>query len=254
MNDYLTIDGVRALAVCVAAVGQAAMAYWPDMRNWKNTITTRSAKLDTPVVPFGPFFGIWIIIFTSCIGFAIWHGLPGNLNDPYLRSVGWLAVALFAGNIAWEAYVPRYGFKWPSVFLILVELLTSLAILVIITTTTGSYSGFDYWLGVAPLQFFAGWVSVATFVSLSSTLVLENSKFNPREGLFASTLILFAGLFVLAVFFWTSSGVYITSAIWGLLGIIVGTRIKNEPLLATFSATFSIAIIMSAFLIIKFFG
>lgn len=246
MQDYLSLDGLRAACVFILAIGQAAAAYWPDMRKWRHTITSRSQSLDTPVVPFGPFFAIWVIIFASCIGFAVWHALPGNLNDPVLREVGWLAAALFAGNIVWEAYVPRYGFRWPSFWLILVELALALAILWVLQPIVATLSGWAYWLGAAPLYFFAGWVSVATFVSLSSTLVLVEAPFDPRRGPTSAALLVAAGLFVSAVALWTGSTVYIASAVWGFLGVIVGTRIKKEPIAATLAAGASTCLIVAS--------
>lgn len=249
MQAYFTIDGVRALLVLLLAIGQALAAYWPDIRKWDNTITSRSQGLDTPVVPFGPFFAIWLLIFASCIAFAIWHALPGNLENPYLRSVGWLGAAVFAGNIAWEAYVPRYGFRWPSFFLIVMELALALILIAVMQTLVSSFTGLEFWLGAAPLYFFAGWVSVATFVSLSSTLVLHQSRVNPREGKSAASLIIAAGVFVTVVSIWTGSWVYAASALWGLLGVIVGARVKNEPTAAISAATASIALIVGALIL-----
>ncbi len=246
MQDYLTSDGLRAAIVFVLAIGQAAAAYWPDIRKWDNTITSRSQNLDTPVVPFGPFFAIWLVIFASCFGFAIWHALPSNLDDPYLRQVGWVAAALFAGNIAWEAYVPRFGFKWPSFLLLLVELAIALTILTILQPFVGQLTGWAYWLGAAPLYFFAGWVSVATFVSLSSTMVLTETSLDPREAKTAAGMLVLAGVFVAIIAFWTGSAVYIVSAIWGLLGVVVGSRIKKDPVAATVAATTSIGMILLA--------
>ncbi len=246
MQDYLTSDGLRALAVLVLAIGQAAAAYWPDIRKWEHTITSRSQNLDTPVVPFGPFFAIWVVIFASCLGFAVWHALPGNLKDPYLRQVGWLAAALFAGNIAWEAYVPRKGFAWPSFYLILVELGIALALISLIQPYVAELVGVAFWLGVAPLCFFAGWVSVATFGSLSSTLVLTNSTFDPRTSKGSAIMIGAAGIFVSAIAIWSGSAVYATSALWGLIGVTVGTKAKKEPIAAMTAAAASMALIIAS--------
>ncbi|MEM8648748.1 MAG: hypothetical protein AAGF86_20730 [Pseudomonadota bacterium] len=245
MQDYFSPDGARAALVLILAVGQALTAYWPDIRRWEHTITSRSQSLDTPVIPFGPFFAIWLVIFSSCIGFAVWHALPGNLEDPFLRSVGWLAAALFAGNIAWEAYVPRRGFEWPSFFLIAVELGIALALLAVMQPVVPDMHGPDFWLGAAPLYFFAGWVSVATFVSLSSTLVLSGFRFDPRVGTNAAFLILAATLVAAGVSAWTGSAVYSASALWGLLGVTVGTRLKGEPVLATTAATGGILVVLA---------
>ena len=198
------------------------------------------------MVPFGPFFAIWLVIFASCLGFAVWHALPGNLNDQYLRHVGWYAAALFAGNIAWEVYVPRKGFAWPSFYLILVELVLALALIIAMQPYVAELTGVAFWFGAAPLYFFAGWVSVATFVSLSSTLVLNKSTFDPRTSKGSAIIIGVAGIFVAAIAIWTESAVYAASALWGLLGVMVGTRIKKEPIAATTAAATSMALILAS--------
>ena len=107
-------------------------------------------------------------------------------------------------------------------------------------------TGVAYWLGAAPLYFFAGWLSVATFVSLSSTLILTNSTFNPRSAQGSAITIVTAGVFVAVIAVWTGSAVYAASAVWGLLGVIVGTRIKKEPIAATTAAASSIALILAS--------
>ncbi|MEM9797788.1 MAG: hypothetical protein AAF919_14945 [Pseudomonadota bacterium] len=249
MQDYVSADGVRAILLLVLAVGQAFVAYWPEIRKWDHTISGRSAALDTLVVPFGPFFAIWLIIFGSCIVFAIWHALPENLDDPYLRSVGWLAAALFAGNIAWEAYVPRYGFKWPSVFLIILELALAVALLAKLQSFVTQLYGIAYWLGAAPLYFFAGWLSVAVFASLSSTLVLCRAPLDPRQTRFAVPLIAAACLVVTTLSVWTTSWVYASSAFWGLAGIVVGAWIKKRPATSIAAAAASTASLATALVV-----
>jgi len=122
----------------------------------------------------------------------------------------------------------------------------ALAILAILQPFVGQLAGWAFWLGAAPLYFFAGWVSVATFVSLSSTMVLTETVFDPRKGSTAAGILILAGIFVAIITLWTGSAVYIASAVWGLLGVVVGTRIKKEPVAPTIAATASIGMILLA--------
>lgn len=70
--DTTALDVARAASVLILAAGQAAMAFWPDLRGWPHTIASRSAALVTPVVPAPPTFAIWGLIFASCLAFGVW--------------------------------------------------------------------------------------------------------------------------------------------------------------------------------------
>ena len=246
MQSYLSIDGIRAVLVLFFAVAQAAMAYWPEIRGWQNTIASRSQKLDTLVVPFGPFFAIWVVIFLSCFGFAFWHGLPGNLTDYTLRRVGWLAVILFATNTLWEYYVLKRGFDWGSVAIIISELILAISAIWLSSATNNIAEGIAFWLGRAPLYFFAGWVSVASFTNLSSTLLMYNSGLNPNSRKGAVLLICIASLVATIVAGASSSIVFAVAAAWGFLGIAYGAKTKQETEVALLSLCASMAVLGSS--------
>lgn len=230
--DATMIDMLRGGALVILAIGQAAAAYWPDIRGREHTITSRSAALDTPVVPFGPFFAIWVLIFLSCLGFALWSALPANLGDNYFRDVGWIVSALFAGNIVWEMWVPRRGLDWISVAIILVEL--GLALWLLFVSASAGLSGWDYWLGAAPLQLFAGWVSVATFVNLSSTMLRpyvgqSGPKLgNPRTTPVAVMVLIASSAVGIALTVLTGSAPYAFAVVWALVGIAVANRERRN--------------------------
>lgn len=139
--DAGALDALRAGLVLLLAVSQALMAFRPDLRGWPDTISTRSAALRTPVVPVPPTFAIWGLIFLSCGAFAVWQALPTNWGDPLLREVGWIALALLAGNVLWEAWVPRRGLDWTSVAIIVGEL--ALALWLLFTVTAAGLSGWE---------------------------------------------------------------------------------------------------------------
>ena len=227
--DATALDALRVALVLLFAVGQAVMAFWPDLRSWPDTISTRSASLDNPVVPVPPTFAIWGLIFLSCAAFAVWQALPANWGDPLLRYVGWLALALFAGNIAWEAWVPKRGLDWTSVAIILIELVLALWLLFVVSYA--NLSGWTWWLAAFPFQLFAGWVSAATFVNLSSTMVrpfidkpVGVTGPDPRRPAIALALVGSAIVLGLVVTFLSGAWPYALAVAWALGGIVVANR------------------------------
>jgi len=220
MSTYLSIDGLRALIVIVLAIGQAAMAHWPDLRNWPETISSRSARYSTPVVPIGWAFAIWGLIFLMCFGFAIWHALPTNLNDPFLRKLGWFGAAIFAINIAWELYVPKRDIDWGSVALIVLSYVLLLsAVSHIHNDPPTGVLGF---LAVSlPFQLFAGWITAATFVNLSSTLKMSGVNVGTGVSLSLLTMAVLLGGIVSFVTGMIAYGMVIA---WALFGIVMANR------------------------------
>lgn len=219
MSNYVSPDGLRALIVLLLAVGQALMAYWPELRRWPETIPTRSARLTTPVVPVGWAFAIWGLIFLACLGFAVWHALPAHLDDPLLRTLGWLAAAVFAINIAWEYHVPTRDIDEISVVLIVLALIVLLAALW--RLDGAAMAGIERWLVRAPFELFAGWISVATFVNLSSTL----RRLGIAIGTGVSLALLGAALLLSGtVAALSGSLIYALVVAWALFGIAVANR------------------------------
>lgn len=227
--DAGALDALRAGLVLLFAIAQAVMAFWPDLRGWTHTISTRSAALDTPVVPVPPTFAIWGLIFLSCAAFGVWQALPANLGDPLLWQIGWAALALFAGNVLWEAWVPRRGLDWTSVAIIVAELVLALWLLVLVTSA--DLSGWTWWLVAFPFQLFAGWISAATFVNLSSTMArpfagesVSATGPDPRRPAVALALIGAAALLGLVVTLLSGAWPYALAVAWALGGIVMANR------------------------------
>ena len=247
--DAGALDAVRAGLVVILAVAQAAMAFWPDLRGWTHTISTRSADLTNPVVPVPPAFAIWGLIFLSCAAFAVWQALPANLSDPFLRSLGWVAVALFAGNVLWEAWVPRHGLDWTSVAIITAEL--GLALWLLLAVSTADLGGWAWWLTAFPFQLFAGWVSAAFFVNLSSTLVrpyagapVAATGADPRRAAVALALVGCAIVLGLVVSLLSGAWPYALAVAWALGGIALANR--PMPTIAGTALAGAAAIVVAA--------
>lgn len=219
---YLSPDGLRALTVLALAIGQAVMSQWPDWRKWPETIASRSARQSTPAVPIDWAFAVWGLIFMGCFAFAVWQLLPAQLTDPLLRSIGWLAAAIFALNNAWEYYVPRREIDWGSVAIIAAALAALLTIVSRIDAA-GPQEAMTFWLVAAPFQLFAGWISAATFVNLSSTLKLGGLRMGTAPSV---ALIVLAALLGSAVAATTGALIYAAGIAWALFGIAVANRVR----------------------------
>lgn len=227
MEPYLSTDGLRAALVLILALGQALMAYWPELRKWPETTPSRSAKLRNPLVPIEWAFAIWGLIFASVAAFGVWQVLPQNLDDPLLRQIGWLAVALFAGNIAWEAWVPKRGLDWVSVAIIWVEL--ALLLTILLAVARENPSGPSFWLVSAPFQIFAGWVSAAVFVNTASTMQQTGLQIGTA---LSSALVLLAGILGVSVAAITGGWIYAATLAWALFGLVIANTLRdpNRPI------------------------
>jgi hypothetical protein len=241
MDIYLSSDGLRAALVLLLAIGQVGVAYWPELRRWPETTPSRSAKLRNPLVPIDWAFAIWGIIFASVVAFAIWQILPANLDDPLARQIGWLAVALFVGNIVWEIWVPKRDLDGVSVAIIWAELAILLAIWWFIASDDPQ--GWRFWLVSWPFQLFAGWVSAAVFVNTASTLQRSGVRIVTP---IAATILLLAGLLGALVAVQTDGWVYAVAVAWALFGIVIAnTRREPNRLIAFLAGVLAIAVLAS---------
>jgi hypothetical protein len=238
---YLSNDGVGALLVLVFAVGQAAMAAWPELRKWPETIASRSMKLQNPLVPIDWAFAIWGLIFSSIVAFAVWQALPANVADPLARSIRWLAIAAFAVNMAWEAWVPKRDLDWVSVPIIWIELALLLTILFMIARTNPQ--GTTFWIVFAPFQLFAGWVSAAVFVNTASTL--QRSGMVIGRVLSIAMMVL-AGILASTIAGVTGGWIYAGAVAWALLGIVVANTTRDrDTVVATFAGILAVAVLVA---------
>ena len=228
------IDILRAALVIVAAIAQAVVGNWPQWRRWQHSVPERSARLHLPIVPWPPFFAIWGVIFLASFGFAIWHALPANLDDPLLRMLGWFAVAAWTLNTAWEWHVPRRDIDWTSLVLIA----AALAVLLAAMATIGrapSERGLSFWLGIAPIQLLAGWISAAVWVNLGSTLKWSGV---PVRTAWQIVLLLGAGALGSMVAWLSGSPVYAGAIAWALVGIVVQNIVRDRNLPISLTAAF----------------
>ena len=125
--------------------------------------------------------------------------------------------------------MPKRGLDWASVAIILIELALSLWLL--FTVSSADLSGWAWWLVAFPFQLFAGWVSAATFMNLSSTMVrpfvgqpVGTTGTDPRRPAVALALVGSAIVLGLVVTFLSGAWPYALAIAWALGGIVVANR------------------------------
>jgi tryptophan-rich sensory protein len=120
------------------------------------------------ITPPGYVFGIWGLIYTGLIGYAIYQALPAQRDDPRLRRVALPFILSCAANVAWLLlwHYNQYGLTLGAMLGLLLALIT-------IDLRLGRVRGgalAERLLVRLPFSIYLGWVSVATIVNATVTL------------------------------------------------------------------------------------
>lgn len=198
-------------------------------------IGSRSAEVQTPVVPAGYAFLIWSLIYPAVLGYAIWQCLPSQRTSPMLRSIGWWTAGALLANALWPIPVQLDTFGPASMAIILVEVACLCVALLRMRSWRPTMSPTEVALVRIPLSVFAGWVSVATFVNFAAMLrVLDLFPTGANEVPVSIAILLAAGAFAARMTLQLEGSLgYILAVIWGLIGIAVAdTRQSDRPTVA----------------------
>lgn len=143
------------------------------------------------ITPPGYVFGIWGLIYTGLIGYAIYQALPAQRDNPRLRQIAWPFVLSCAANIAWLLlwHHNQFGLTMGAMLSLLFALIAVDRRL----GTMGEQSPADLILARLPFSVYLGWISVATIVN--ATVVLANAGW---DGLGLSPELWTTGLLAVA--------------------------------------------------------
>lgn len=243
---YLTTNGLLSVAVVILAIAQIAIGSWPQVKRADHSGALAKDDAQTPLVPFGPFFAIWLVIFAWVLAFAIWQARAENLSSELLQSIRLPMILIMLCTCFWQAYVPKYGMGPPSV--IALSAAAGMAVYTILSLSNIQVDAYSlqYWFGLAPIQFFAGWLCATSVVNLATTLVKTGFRFDPRTTQNAILLIAIITIIVGIVANITNSYIFAVSAIWGLLGIFVNVLVKKYASEIAVASAFGIGVILAA--------
>ena len=237
----------------VLAVLQVVAGSLHDLTGLGESIPARSAATETAAVPAAYAFAIWSVIFLWCFAFAIYQALPSARDNALLARLRGPAATAFALNIVWQVNAQLNGLGWMSFAIIVALLAATLAGVARVRQFDTAIDRRERWIAVAPLHVLAGWISVATFAHLSSTMQLTGALQTVFAGTLRDvTMVVAATAVALFVAVRARDPLpYAATACWGLAGIVAANLLR-EPNGAVAAAAFAgIATVGAGVLLLK---
>jgi hypothetical protein len=225
----------RRIALLVLAAGQVATPLLVSAFGG-GAFTTADRAAEPAIVPAGYAFSIWGVIELLSLLYALW-ALPHGRPSPELRDrlAAPLAV-VFAGFSAWLV-AAEVEPVWTTLA-ILVAMAAGLLVAVRRALAAcheirgwGRYGSGVFWT-MAGL--YLGWVSVAVWLNLTTTLVASGAPLDGPAGV-GGQLAILVGVTAttLALVRWTrAQPAYVAAVAWAYVGAVIGAADAGQPVLA----------------------
>lgn len=156
------VIGVGALvAVAGAAWGSGAFGGTPIEEAADGALAADATLL----APASPAFGIWSVIYTGLVAFAVVQALPGPGSSPRVRAVGWHVLAAMVLNAAWIYVIQEDRLLWSVGVLAAIVVVLSHAV---IRLSRSGPSVLEALTVDLPLGLYLGWATVATVANLTA--------------------------------------------------------------------------------------
>ena len=180
-----------------------------------------SDRFDIFFVPAGYVFSIWSLIYIGLIAYAIYQALPGQKENPRLRSMGYLFVFSCLANIIW-LFLWHYEVFLFTLVAMLALLLSLIAIYLRLDIGRGQVSTGEKWFVHIPFSIYLGWISVATIANATQLLYyLGWSGWGISPEIWA-VIMLAAGVIISAVMSLTRADIaYSLVLVWAYVGIAI---------------------------------
>ncbi len=168
LKTSVSRSNAQRIAIILAVFVQIGSSYLPAL-GLGEPIGNRSDAVRTLITPSGWAFAIWGALFFGSVVFAIWQALPAQRDNALLDRIGWSAVVALGSQGIWALYTQFANLTAISAIIIL----TSLAALLMILRALceASLSGKERWLTALVFSALAAWVSAASIVNISASLV-----------------------------------------------------------------------------------
>ena len=160
---------IQRLAVIVAVVIQIGATFLPQL-GFGDPIGDRSDSVRTLITPSGWAFAIWGPLFLGSAIFALWQAFPRQDRNPLLNRIAWPAAIALAAQGVWATYTQFANLTVISAIIILVSL-GGLLICLRALTNEHALSNGERWFAALVLSALAAWLTAASIVNISATLV-----------------------------------------------------------------------------------
>ena len=236
MSDHLVEkpgdgDRMKAVLVVAATIGFVTSPFWSAGFGGFNPESFPVPLDDPPTQPAGYVFSIWGVIYLWLLVSAL-YGLLRRAEDDDWGAGRWWVIASLALGTPWISVANASPVF--ATILILGMLVTALRALFLTPTH-------DRWMLRLPLALYAGWLTVASGVSLSVLAVGYGAPlYWPVLALVLAALVGVAMQLALRL-----APTYGAAIAWGLLGVVVKNMSSGSIALAAI-ALFSTVVILWA--------
>ena len=208
----------QRIAVLLAVFVQIGATFLPQL-GFGDPIGDRSDSVRTLITPSGWAFAIWGPLFLGSAIFAIWQALPAQRDNALLDRIAWPAAIALAAQGVWATYTQFANLTVISAIIILVSLAGLLICLRAFVEQEQLSTG-ERWFAALVLSALAAWLTAASIVNISATLVYHGIGGGFAYPMAAAIMILIGGMIAdWAV--WNSRGNpwYALVFCWALLAI-----------------------------------
>ena len=222
-------DRARQAAGLLTALANPLMSWLPQLTGTGRTIAEQSDRNPVLLVPWGPAFSIWGVIFAGVIAFAVLQALPANRERAVFRASGWWVAAASATSALWAlaaSYAPESVSGWLTAALFVPLAIAAARGMVALTAHRADLSTVEIWLAWAGPSLFAGWVGLAAWINAAQVLQYEIGL--PPLGVALAMLACALAWLVWNLSRAAGNAAFAFAGIWGL-GFLAYDRLAVEP-------------------------
>ena len=183
---------IQRAAVVLAVFVQIGATFLPQL-GFGDPIGDRSDSVRTLITPSGWAFAIWGPLFLGSALFAIWQALPAQRDNALLNRIAWPAAFALAAQGVWATYTQFANLTFISAIILVTSLIGLLACLRALSQQATLSAG-ERWLAALVLSALAAWLTAASIVNISATLVYHGIGGGFAYPLAAAVMIAIGGV------------------------------------------------------------
>ena len=134
-----------------------------------NPVGTTSSAVKPLLIPPGPAFGIWALIYTGLLVFPIYQIIKNRNNSELWLPLRRLFAANLVANGLWLVFA-SYDWQLLTIGVIAFMLWSQLRILLLLERIEAAGVPHSYWLERFVFSVYTGWVTLATVLNVTSAL------------------------------------------------------------------------------------
>lgn len=194
-------------------------------------------------VPANYVFGIWSLIYTLLIAYAVYQALPSQKAKPRLRKIGSLFIVTCAANGAWLVlfHYNQFALSMAAMIVLLVALIMIYNRLDI---PEDEISRRDKWLIHIPFSVYLGWITVATVANAAYVLYdLGWDGWGLAGETWAAIMLVAATAITLGIILRRADAAYVAVIVWAFIGIVI--KQSDAPLVAATAGIMSAVVVLA---------